>query len=68
MTVPMYLLASKDEDPEAVKGFMEQLTVPKATDTYADQVHGFMAARGDLSNENVRVAFENGYKAVLDFL
>ncbi len=43
--VPLCMLASKDEDPEAVKKFGEALTVKSHIETFDDQVHGWMAAR-----------------------
>lgn len=43
--IPLCMLASKDEDPEAVKAFGEALTGKKHIETYEDQVHGWMAAR-----------------------
>lgn len=43
--VPVCMLASKDEDPEAVKKFGEGLTKPSHIETFGDQVHGWMAAR-----------------------
>ena len=45
ITVPLCMLASGDENKDAVKGFEEALTVPKYVETYPDQVHGWMAAR-----------------------
>ncbi len=39
--VPMCLLASKDEDVDAVNKFEAGLTVPKHVETFADQVHGW---------------------------
>ena len=43
--IPVCMLASKDEDPEAVKGFEDALTVSKHVERFDDQVHGWMAAR-----------------------
>ena len=45
ITVPLCMLASGDENKDAVKGFEEALTVPKYFETYPEQVHGWMAAR-----------------------
>lgn len=45
ITIPLCMLASGDEDKEAVKKFEEALNVPKHVETFADQVHGWMAAR-----------------------
>lgn len=45
ITVPICMLASKDEDPDAVKGFEKELKVKSHVETFPDQVHGWMAAR-----------------------
>lgn len=45
ITVPLIMLASQDEDKEAVKGFEANLNVPKHVETFDDQVHGWLAAR-----------------------
>ena len=68
ITIPLCMLASGDEDADAVKAFEKELSVKCYIETYADQVHGWMAARGDLSDANVRSKYEKGYKALLDFL
>lgn len=43
--IPLCMLASKDEDPDAVKNFEKELTVPKHVESFDDMVHGWMAAR-----------------------
>lgn len=45
ITIPLCMLASKDEDRDAVKKFEEALKVPKHVETFDDQIHGWMAAR-----------------------
>jgi len=67
VTVPMAVLASKDEDPEAVKGYKENLKVPNHVDTFPTQVHGWMAARADLDDPECRKEYERGYQTVLGF-
>ncbi|KAL8658881.1 MAG: hypothetical protein Q9202_007393, partial [Teloschistes flavicans] len=51
--VPYVLLASGEEPTEAVQEFQSRLKVPDHVDTFSDQSHGWMAARGDLSNARV---------------
>ena len=68
ITIPTCIVASGDEDAEAVKGFVEALKVPSYHEIFSDQVHGFMAARGDLKNERVRAEFSRGYQVLVDFL
>ncbi|KAH6981925.1 Alpha/Beta hydrolase protein [Ilyonectria robusta] len=67
VTIPTALLASKDEDAAEVKKFEAALTVPKHVETFADQIHGWMAARADLEDARVREEYERGYKTVLGF-
>ncbi len=67
ITVPLCMLASGDEDAEAVKKFGEALTTDKHIETFSDQIHGWMAARGDLENEKVKKEYERGYQVLLDF-
>ncbi|CAF9937029.1 MAG: hypothetical protein HETSPECPRED_010533 [Heterodermia speciosa] len=67
ISIPICMLPSGDEDQEAVKGFQEALNVPNYIETFPDQVHGWMAARGDLENEKVKKEYERGYSVLLDF-
>ena len=39
ISVPICMLASKDEDADAVKAFKEALNQPHHVETYHDQVH-----------------------------
>ncbi|KAI1806920.1 Alpha/Beta hydrolase protein [Daldinia bambusicola] len=66
--VPLALLASKDENPEDVKKFEQNLKGPKYVETFGDQIHGWMAARSDLDNERVKAEYIRGYETVLKFL
>ncbi|CAF9931554.1 MAG: hypothetical protein ALECFALPRED_005035 [Alectoria fallacina] len=67
IAVPMYLLTTGDEDAEAFEAFKKTLKVPSQVYTFGDQVHSFMAARGDLKDEKVRTEYERGYQTLLDF-
>ncbi|KAM0249025.1 hypothetical protein ACHAQJ_009232 [Trichoderma viride] len=67
LTIPFALLASGDEPVEDVKKFEETLKVPHHVETFADQIHGWMAARADLENERVKAEYERGYKTLLQF-
>ncbi|RAO69679.1 uncharacterized protein BHQ10_005691 [Talaromyces amestolkiae] len=67
VSVPSALLASKDEDPAAIKGYEANLKVVKFVDTYPTQIHGWMAARSNLEDPEVKKEYERGYRAVLDF-
>ena len=39
ITIPICMLASKDEDANDVKGFKEALKTPSHVETFHDQVH-----------------------------
>ncbi|KAL8737592.1 MAG: hypothetical protein Q9181_001534 [Wetmoreana brouardii] len=65
--IPLCMLASGDENPEDVKKFKENLSVDNHVETFGDQVHGWMAARGDLKNDKVKQEYERGYGVLLDF-
>jgi dienelactone hydrolase len=67
ITVPIAVLASKDEDPAAVKGYQENLKVPNHVETFSTQIHGWMAARANLEDPEVRKEYERGYQTVLGF-
>ncbi|KAG9606251.1 alpha/beta-hydrolase, partial [Aureobasidium melanogenum] len=65
--VPIAILASGDEDANDVKAFVDALQVPHYSETFDDQVHGWMAARGDLVNERSKAEYERGYATLLKF-
>lgn len=65
--VPMALLASGDEPAEDVKKFEDALSVPKHVEIFKDQIHGWMAARSNLSDDRVKQEYERGYKTLLSF-
>lgn len=67
ITIPLCMLASKDEPAEDVKKFGENLKVEKYIETYPDQIHGWMAARSNLDDEKNKSEYERGYKTLLDF-
>ncbi|PYH43675.1 dienelactone hydrolase family protein [Aspergillus saccharolyticus JOP 1030-1] len=68
VTVPMAVLASKDEKPEDVEKFGQNLGQPGYVETFTGQIHGWMAARSNLEDEEVRKEYERGYKTALGFL
>ncbi|CAG8226290.1 unnamed protein product [Penicillium salamii] len=67
ISVPFMLLAAGEDPAEDVNKFESQLKVPHHVETFTDQVHGWMAARADLSDPHVRDEYARGYKTVLDF-
>jgi len=67
VTIPYIMLPSKDENKEDVEKWKKGIKTPNVVEWFNDQVHGWMAARGDLDQENVKKEYERGYKLVLDF-
>ncbi|KAI9786315.1 MAG: hypothetical protein M1816_008056 [Peltula sp. TS41687] len=67
IAVPICVLPSKDEDPKAVEQFEKNLKVEHRIETFHDQDHGWMGARGNLEDERVKSEYERGYKILLDF-
>lgn len=45
VTIPFCMLASKGEDPGAVKAYEQGLVGEKYFETFTDQAHGWMGAR-----------------------
>lgn len=67
ISIPLCMLASKDEPEEDVKAFEGKLKGEKRVEVFGDQIHGWMAARADLSDARVKSEYERGYKTLLEF-
>jgi dienelactone hydrolase len=67
ISIPLCMLASKDESVDTVKAFEANLKGEKHVEIFADQIHGWMAARSDLADPRVRSEYERGYKTVFRF-
>jgi dienelactone hydrolase len=67
ISVPFILLASGEEPVDVVESFKAKLKVPHHIETFGDQVHGWMAARADLSNPRVSAEYARGYQTLLAF-
>ncbi|KAJ5557273.1 hypothetical protein N7494_001188 [Penicillium frequentans] len=65
--VPFAMLASKDEPQSDVDAFKANLVVPNHVETFSTQIHGWMAARSDLEDPEVKSEYERGYKTLLQF-
>jgi len=65
--IPLCMLASGDEPAEDVKKFEANLNGEKHVEIFADQIHGWMAARADLDDGRVKAEYERGYKTLLEF-
>ena len=67
ITIPYAMLPSKDESKDDVEKWEKGLKVPHLVEWFPSQIHGWMAARGDLEDEDVKKEYERGYKTLLDF-
>jgi dienelactone hydrolase len=67
VTIPYIMLPSGEEEKEDVEKWQKGIKTPNKVEWFPDQVHGWMAARGDLEKEEVKKQYERGYKLVLDF-
>lgn len=67
ISIPMCILASKDEPAEEVKSYDQSLKGVKHVEIFGTQIHGFMSARADLRDKEVLQEYERGYKTVLTF-
>ncbi|GAB7360066.1 hypothetical protein MBLNU230_g7586t1 [Neophaeotheca triangularis] len=67
VTIPYAMLPSMDEDKEAVGKWQQGVKTKNVVEWFPDQVHGWMAARGDLKDDKVKKEYERGYKTLLNF-
>ena len=65
VTIPFLMLPSKDESKDDVAKWQKAVKVKNEVEWYDDQVHGFMAARGDLKDDNVKKNYEKAYQKLL---
>jgi len=68
--VPMCVLASGGEEEEKVEAYREGLEKTGKgcfVERREEMVHGWMSARGDLGDENVRREYERGYQKLVGF-
>lgn len=76
LTTPHFCYASKDEPPEAVAKFEENLKSHSnpvvregsIVETNTDMPHGWMAVRANLDDDVDRKGYEEGYEKVAAFL
>ncbi|KAF2274189.1 dienelactone hydrolase [Westerdykella ornata] len=67
ISVPFIMLAAGEDPADAVEQFKNNLKVPNHVEIFGDQVHGWMAARADLSNARSKAEYARGYQTVLNF-
>ena len=75
-TIPQLILPSGNQPTDEVEAYKKELTVHsnKAVTTkshievYDKMVHGWMAARAQLAEEETRKGYERGYEKVVTFL
>lgn len=61
VAIPIMMLPSMDESKDDVNKYKQGLKVKNEIEWFDDQIHGFMAARGNLEDEGVKKAYEKGY-------
>ncbi|EEB07937.1 dienelactone hydrolase [Schizosaccharomyces japonicus yFS275] len=69
---PVYMIATSDEDKNAVEGFKREFASSpfhsqSHFEVFDDMHHGFMAARADLTNPANRSRFDEGYRKFIGF-
>lgn len=67
ISIPLIMLASKEDPADAVKAFEAALKGPKHVEIFDDQIHGWMAARADLEDPRVAAEYKRGYETVVKF-
>lgn len=67
VAIPIMVLPSKDESKDDVKKYKRGLKVKNEVEWFDDQIHGFMAARGNLEDGSVKKAYEKGYLLLSDW-
>jgi dienelactone hydrolase len=67
ITIPFAMLPSKDESKEDVEKWESKIKTKHLVKWWPEQVHGFMAARGDLKDEKVKRDYEKAYQVLLEF-
>lgn len=63
VTIPFAMLPSKDEPKEDVEKWQKAIKTKNIVQWWPNQVHGFMAARGDLKDEAVKADYEKAYSS-----
>jgi len=65
--IPFAMLPSKDEKKEDVEAWQKAIKVKNIVQWWPEQVHGFMAARGNLKDPKVKGDYEKAYQLLLNF-
>lgn len=67
ITIPIAMLPSKDEPKEDVEKWEKEIKVKNLVKWWPNQVHGFMAARGDLKDPAVESDYKKAYEVLLNW-
>ncbi|PWW73661.1 alpha/beta-hydrolase [Tuber magnatum] len=75
VTIPHLVLPSKDEPADVIEAYKKELAgntkeavkARSCIEVYDKMVHGWMAARAQLADEEVLKGYERGYKQVITF-
>jgi len=67
VTIPYALLPSKDEPKDDVEKWQKAIKVKNVVQWWPNQIHGFMAARGDLKDPAVEADYKKAYQFLLNW-
>lgn len=67
ITIPTYMIPTKDEDKNDVEEWHKKTNVKTKVQWYPNQIHGFMAARGDLKDDSVKDAYTQAYDSLCEW-
>lgn len=67
VVIPFAMLPSKDEPKEDVEKWSKAIKTKNIVEWWPNQVHGFMAARGDLKDPAVESDYKKAYELLLNW-
>lgn len=65
--IPFLMLPSKDEPKEDVDKWAAAIKSPSKVEWFPNQIHGWLAARGDLKDSAVEADYKKGYELILNW-
>ncbi|KAF1824511.1 alpha/beta-hydrolase [Dissoconium aciculare CBS 342.82] len=67
ITIPIAMLPSGDEPKEDVQKWQEAIKVKHVVEWFPNQIHGWLAARANLSDPAVEADYKKGYEYLLNW-
>ena len=69
VSIPFIMFPSKDEPKDDVEKWQKAINpkVKSHVEWWPNQIHGFMAARGDLKDSSVKSDYEKAYNQLLNW-